>query len=149
MSPISQSLSETEAIVRDFLNTIELSQTASVVALEGDLGAGKTTFTQIAGKVLGVEENMHSPTFVIMKVYEIDFKRFKKFIHIDAYRLEKDEELLHLGWEEMLRDPENLIFIEWPERVRNIIPQDSIKVLFKHVSEEVREIALEVDKFKS
>lgn len=128
---------------QELLNKIEPREKATVVALQGELGAGKTTFTQEAGKILGIEENMHSPTFVIMKVYKIDFKGLKKFIHIDAYRLEKEAELLHLGWEELLKGKENLIFIEWPEKVSGLIPSDAKKIYFKHVDENSREIKYE------
>jgi tRNA threonylcarbamoyladenosine biosynthesis protein TsaE len=124
----------------DFLKTLIPSERATVVALQGELGAGKTTFAQEVGKLLGVTENMHSPTFVIMKVYEIAWQGFKNLIHIDAYRLEKDEELLHLGWEEMLAEKENLILIEWPENVPNLIPSSARKISFKHVDENSREI---------
>ncbi|MFZ2484514.1 MAG: tRNA (adenosine(37)-N6)-threonylcarbamoyltransferase complex ATPase subunit type 1 TsaE [Minisyncoccia bacterium] len=112
---------------------------ATVVALQGDLGSGKTYFAQNLGKVFGVQENMPSPTFVIMKSYNIDpaktgqgWHRFKKLIHIDAYRLEKEEELTHLGWEELIKDPENFILIEWPERVEGLIPKDAKRIHFKH-----------------
>jgi len=118
-----------------------------VVALRGELGAGKTTFTQKVGEILGVAENMHSPTFVIMKIYNIDFREFKNFIHIDAYRIEKDSELLHLGWEEIISEPENLVFIEWPENVPGLIPENAKRISFKHVDENTREIS--VDKFES
>ena len=127
----------------ELLNSLKYSgPTAVVVALHGDLGAGKTTFTQAVGKLLGINENMQSPTFVIMKVYEIDFKGFKNFIHIDAYRIEKDSELLHLGWKEMISEPENLIFIEWPENVSALIPENSIKINFEHVDVNTRKIWL-------
>lgn len=105
---------------------------ATVIALQGDLGSGKTHFAQNFGKVLGVEENMPSPTFVIMKNYNINSWGFKKLIHIDAYRLEKEEELINLGWNEMVKDPENIILIEWPERVPNLIPKDAKRIVFKH-----------------
>ncbi len=105
---------------------------ATVVALQGELGSGKTYFAQQFGKVLGVEENMASPTFVIMKSYNINWKGFKKLIHIDAYRLEKEQELIHLGWEELIKDPENFILVEWPERVEGLIPKDAKRIHFKH-----------------
>jgi tRNA threonylcarbamoyladenosine biosynthesis protein TsaE len=112
---------------------------ATVIGLEGELGAGKTYFAQIFGKVLGVKENMPSPTFIIMKSYNIDPAKagrvgagFKKLIHIDAYRLEKDEELLNLGWNDLIEDPENLILIEWPEKVEGIMPKDATRLHFKH-----------------
>ena len=91
---------------------------------------------------MGVVENMHSPTFVIMKIYEIDFKGFKNFIHVDAYRLERDSELLHLGWEEIVSEPENLVFIEWPENVPGAIPISARKIAFKFIDEGAREIEI-------
>lgn len=129
--------------VMEFLNTIEQKDRAVVVSLQGDLGAGKTTFAQEVGKILGVRENMHSPTFVIMKVYGIDWKGFKKLIHIDAYRLEKEEELAHLGWGEIVKVPENLVLIEWPEKVPSLIPTDARKISFKFVDENTRDINYE------
>lgn len=113
-----------------------------VVALQGDLGAGKTAFAQEIGKILGVVDQMQSPTFVIEKIYAINFKGFKRLIHIDAYRLEKDSELLHLGWEEITKEPENLIFLEWPENVSGVIPADAKRVLFKFVDETTRAIEI-------
>jgi len=142
MSFTSKTLKETEAIARDFLETLAPSPIATVVALEGDLGAGKTAFTKAVGEILGVEENMHSPTFVIMKVYGIDFKGFRKLIHIDAYRIEKESELLHLGWEEMIKERENLIFIEWPSNVPNLIPAEARKISLKFIDEGTREIKI-------
>lgn len=126
---------------QEFLNSLTPGTSATVAALQGDLGAGKTTFTQEVGKTLGVVENMHSPTFVIEKIYNIDFKGFKKLIHIDAYRIEKESELIHLGWNEIIQESTNLIFIEWPERVPGLIPNDAKRILFKHVDENTREIS--------
>jgi len=140
---ISHNLEETHKIAEDFLSQIRKGERGLVVALQGDLGAGKTTFTQEVGKILGVEENMHSPTFVIEKIYNIDWQGFKKFIHIDAYRLEKDSELLHLGWEEIIKEPENLIFIEWPENVSSLIPHEAKKIYLKFIDENTREINYE------
>ena len=140
MKYLSKSAEETSKIAKDFLDAIQVSQEATVVALQGDLGAGKTAFAQEVGKILGVVENMHSPTFVIEKIYQIDFKNFKRLIHIDAYRLEKDSELLHLGWEEIIKEPENLVLIEWPENVAGIIPADAKRIYFKFIDETTREI---------
>ncbi|MEK7662104.1 MAG: tRNA (adenosine(37)-N6)-threonylcarbamoyltransferase complex ATPase subunit type 1 TsaE [Patescibacteria group bacterium] len=107
---------------------------ATVIALQGELGSGKTYFAQQFGKVLGVEENMPSPTFVIMKMYDIDWRGFKKLVHIDAYRLEKEEELLNLGWKKIAEDPENIILIEWPENIPGLIPKEARRIQFKHES---------------
>ena len=143
MKYLSKSPEETNKIASVFLDTLESQDQATVVALEGELGAGETTFTQEVGKILGVAENMQSPTFVIEKIYSIDWKEFKNLIHIDAYRLEKDSELLHLGWEEVTKEPENLIFLEWPENVAGIIPTSAKKIYFKFIDDTTREISYE------
>ncbi len=143
MKYTSKSLEETSNVARICLDSIQPNtKKATVVALQGDLGAGKTTFTQEVGQILGVAENILSPTFVIEKIYAIDWRGFKNFIHIDAYRIEKDSELLHLGWEEIISEPENLIFIEWPENVAKIIPDDAKKISFKFIDEDTRDIEL-------
>lgn len=141
MKHISKSTQDTHKIAQEFLNTIKGGQKAAVVALQGDLGAGKTAFTQEVGKILGVRENVHSPTFVIEKIYAIEWGGFKNLIHIDAYRLEKDSELLHLGWEEITKEPENLIFIEWPENVSSVIPENAKRISFKFIDDVTREIS--------
>lgn len=144
MRYLSKSPKETNDIARDFLDTLNhTGNSCVVIALEGELGAGKTAFAQEVGKILGVAENMHSPTFVIEKIYQISFKNFKRLIHIDAYRLEKDSELLHLGWNEIIKESENLILIEWPENVAGIIPTDAKRILFKFIDETTREINYE------
>lgn len=116
------------------------SDTAAVVALHGDLGAGKTTFTQEFARTLGVKENVISPTFVIMKSYEITDPVFKHLIHIDAYRLEKSEELLKLGLQKLLEDKTNLIIIEWPELVPDCIPENACHLTLTHEDEETRTV---------
>ena len=116
--------------------------TATVIGLQGELGSGKPYFVKNLAKMMGIAEHVVSPTFVIMKMYDIDpstssgqaWHRFKKLIHIDAYRLEKEEELLNLGWEKLLADQENLVLIEWPEKVEGIMPKDSKRIHFKHES---------------
>ena len=140
MKYVSKSTEETNKVASNFLNTLEIGNAATVVALQGDLGAGKTAFAQEVGKILGVEENLRSPTFVIEKIYKIDCNGFKNLIHIDAYRLEKESELLHLGWQELISELENLVLIEWPERVSGIIPSHAKKINFRFIDEATREI---------
>ena len=132
----STSLEETRNIAEDFAtNILPTEDKAVVVGLYGNLGAGKTTFVQALAKAFGLEENITSPTFVIEKIYELKDKKFIHFIHIDAYRLEKSEELLHLGWNDIVSDPKNLILIEWPEKVADIMPKH-IKVSLKTLENE-------------
>jgi tRNA threonylcarbamoyladenosine biosynthesis protein TsaE len=115
---------------------------ATILALSGDLGAGKTTITKEIANILGVKENVISPTFVIMKIYQIKNKVFKNLIHIDAYRLDKSEELLKIGWEEISKNKENLIIIEWPERVPDCLPVDIYRIDLEHRDENTRLIKL-------
>jgi tRNA threonylcarbamoyladenosine biosynthesis protein TsaE len=134
------SLGDTTALAEQFIKSLTPQRTATIVGLHGDLGSGKTTFTQAVAKVLGITETVTSPTFVIEKLYSLSHADFKKLIHIDAYRLESGKELLHLGWQEIADDPKNLIFIEWPERVADILPKDMKKIEFTFVDETTREI---------
>ena len=147
MKILSKSLQDTEKTAKEFLEKISRSlgrpqgKAALVVGLFGDLGSGKTTFVQILGRDLDIKEVMTSPTFVLEKIYLLNGEKgFKKLIHIDAYRLESGKELLNLGIEEILKDPGNLILIEWPERVADVLPKDLLKVSFKFIKEFEREI---------
>lgn len=140
---ISKNLKDTEKIALDLLHKIHPhASKATVVALSGELGSGKTTFAKAFAQGLGIkEEDVTSPTFVIMKMYELGGRNhFKKFIHIDAYRLEKAEEIEKLGWHEMLLDHGNLILVEWPENISKVLPQDAVKVEFTFLDENTREI---------
>lgn len=103
---------------------------ATVVALSGDLGAGKTTFVQAAAKAFAIEEPVKSPTFIIMQAFMIEpaVRGFSRLVHIDAYRLKEAHELEVLGWRELIADPEALIFIEWPEQVPGVLPAGAMRV---------------------
>lgn len=144
MKIISKSVSDTEKIAEDFVKKLSLGfyNTALVVGLYGDLGSGKTTFTQFIAKIFNIKEDITSPTYVIEKIYDIDTQNFKKLIHIDVYRLNSAKELLVLDWEKTVSDPRNIIFIEWPERVEEILPENHLKINFKFVSENEREIEI-------
>lgn len=120
-SHVSHSLEETAEIASNWLQDITEKYSgadeALVVGLSGHLGAGKTAFVKAVASKLGVKEEITSPTFVIMKIYEIKNPNWQRLIHIDAYRLEKREELEVLQWEKLIADKHNLIIIEWPEKV--------------------------------
>ncbi|MEQ1561378.1 MAG: tRNA (adenosine(37)-N6)-threonylcarbamoyltransferase complex ATPase subunit type 1 TsaE [Nitrospira sp.] len=136
MKYYSNNLEETGKIAKDFASTlVGFTDRATVVGLSGNLGAGKTTFTQALAKAFGVTETVNSPTFVIEKIYDLENQKFEKLIHIDAYRLESSSELLHLGWKEIISDPKNIILIEWPEKVADIMPEH-IKINLKNLEDE-------------
>lgn len=113
---------------------------ATILAFSGDLGAGKTTLTKEIAKNFKVKKEIISPTFVIMKIYDIEDDTWKKLIHIDAYRFEKGEDLSVLGWSDIIENKENIIIIEWPEMVENHIPDWAIKISLSHKDEDTRVI---------
>lgn len=123
MKYLSNSLEETQKIADDFIMSLSPKSKALVVGLSGNLGAGKTAFTKCVAKSLGVNETVTSPTFVIEKIYELKDQKFSHLIHIDAYRLNSSKELLNLGWQKIISDPQNIILIEWPEVVSDIMPE--------------------------
>lgn len=150
MEYISKGLDDTQKIAGDFANSLKPKmEGATVVGLYGELGSGKTTFMKYLAESFGVGETVQSPTFVIMKIYELVASskqivaRFKHLIHIDAYRIEKEEEMVMLGWREIISDPKNLICVEWPERVAGIMPEHT-KIIFHHIDESSRKIILEL-----
>lgn len=153
---VSKSEEETWKIAEDFAGKISLEGRlqgrAKVIGLYGELGAGKTSFMKGVAKYFGINETIQSPTFVIEKIYELSSTNyppasnceasragnlpttiFSHLIHIDAYRIEKSNEMLNLGWSEIISDPHNLIFIEWPERIADIMPEHT-KIMFEHIS---------------
>lgn len=123
---------------RHFVHALRPSARASVVALSGPLGAGKTTFVQGIARALGIDEQVTSPTFVIMKIYDLENQSFEKLIHMDAYRLKGAHHLKVLGWDELLQNPKHLICVEWPEKVEGAIPKDAIQVTLSYSDDDTR-----------
>jgi tRNA threonylcarbamoyladenosine biosynthesis protein TsaE len=130
------------AVCELFENIKQLNGSTVVVGLVGDLGAGKTTLSKIVAKLLGVQNDVVSPTFNIMKIYNTTDEIFKKFIHIDAYRIDPNnfEEVESLKNNLKLNDspggyfnmPNTLIFIEWPQNIKSILPIDTHYVEIGH-----------------
>jgi tRNA threonylcarbamoyladenosine biosynthesis protein TsaE len=102
-----------------------------IIALEGDLGAGKTTFIQYLAKALGIKNSITSPTFVLMKIYQIKNKEAKEknLVHVDCYRLDDPQELFYLGLEEYLNNPSTIVAIEWADKIKNYL-KDFSKVIW-------------------
>ena len=133
---ITKNFKETQKFGREFAkNILSLPKrhSALVLGLSGNLGGGKTTFLQGLAKGLGIKEKILSPTFVIMK-------KFKNFYHIDCYRLKNSKDILDLGWEQIIHDPKNIVAIEWPEKVKTLLPKDTILIKFKFINQDTREI---------
>ncbi len=145
MSKVSKNTSETAALAASLVRRVAEcppSGKACVIALSGELGTGKTSFTQGVAEALGITETVSSPTFVIEKIYKIPHGPFERLVHIDAYRLNNERELEVLGWEKIVTDPTNLIVIEWPERVAGLIPPEAFRVTLQHLEENTRSVSL-------
>lgn len=146
MTIFSRSAAETKKIASILAREItrsKTSATAFVIALSGDLGAGKTTFAQGFAKALGVENRILSPTFVLMKIYNLQLTTrtrtpcaYKYLVHIDCYRIGSPKDLISLGIKNILRDKDAIILIEWPERIRRLIPERALLVRFRHGKKE-------------
>lgn len=140
---ISKSVGQTQKLANQIAKKILANtpgQGAFVLALRGDLGSGKTTFTQGLSKGLGVKNKVNSPTFVILKRFKIQGAKFKNFYHIDCYRLNESEEILELGWLEIVTNPQNIIAIEWPEKIKKFLPKEAIYLNLKFIDKNQREI---------
>lgn len=113
---------------------------ATVFALVGDLGAGKTTFSKTFFKELGVKQHVQSPTFSIINSYEISFGEYEKVFHIDTYRIEHIKELEVLHIDEILSNPKHIVVIEWADKIKAHIPQDAVWMYFEHNTLETRKV---------
>lgn len=134
---------------------------AVILGLQGDLGSGKTTFLQGFAKGLGISEKILSPTFVILKRFPIKRKnratavarpssqriegcgsKFTDFYHIDCYRVKNEKDILNLDWRKIVENPENIVAIEWPEKIQKILPKNTISIKFEFIDNKKREIML-------
>lgn len=115
-----------------------LLQHGDLICLQGDLGAGKTTFVQGLAKGWGSLDPVSSPTFIIVNIYRRpdDCQLF----HMDAYRLESAPEAAELDLDEMLA--QGSLLVEWPERVRSILPENRMWISFEYVAEENRQLVI-------
>lgn len=138
MEFISTSEAKTIGLAEKIAKTAKGGQ---VYALFGDLGSGKTTFVKGFAEGLGVVKTITSPTFVIMKLYATTLKI--KLAHLDCYRLKDATDAESLGVSEIINDKNYLLIIEWPERIKEILPKDHIKIVFEYLDEKRRKITTE------
>jgi tRNA threonylcarbamoyladenosine biosynthesis protein TsaE len=133
---------ETKQIGKDLASKLNGGE---VITLEGDLGAGKTTFVKGLAEGLGVKKEITSPTFTLMNVYELtaNSHKLKTLVHIDTYRLKNEQELLNIGVEDYLGTPETITVIEWPEKVAELLRNKNIiEIKIEHVAEAERRIII-------
>ena len=138
-----ENLDELYSWVHKLVTKLQQKNHAIIIQLSGDVGAGKTTLAQSLGRNLGVSESITSPTFVIQKEYEINkHMEFEKLIHIDAYRLNSKEDLEYLGWEDNIKNPKNIIIIEWPEIVSGIAMPEAISIALEINKDHTRTLTI-------
>lgn len=111
---------------------------ATVIALQGDLGAGKTTFVQALGRRLGVNEPITSPTFTILKSYETTDPDFQTLLHMDAYRIDDELELGPLRFAELMATQKALFCIEWPEKITGALTAPHLTLQLTVIDENTR-----------
>jgi len=154
---ITSSANQTKKLAEKIAQKIikkRLESDAFVIGLKGDLGGGKTTFVQGFARGLGVKEKILSPTFVIMKKYgvrstkkrrrrtsEIQTSDFRLYLyHFDCYRIKNPKEILGLGFKEIISNPENIVVIEWADKIKKIMPKNTLWLNFEFINESARKI---------
>ncbi len=132
----SSSVNETKKIAKQIAK--KYLKNSRVFTLSGELGVGKTTFVQGFAQALGIKDKVISPTFVIIREHKL--KDSKMLYHVDLYRL---EDTSNIGLEEMLKDPNSIVLVEWSEKLRQQLPKETTKISIKKISENGREILVE------
>lgn len=130
---------ETEQIAEDLAKKI---LPKSIVCLYGDLGAGKTTFARGFARGLGVEGNVNSPTFTLIRQYGIENGEIQTLYHIDLYRLENNRSIKEIGIDDVFSDPNVIVLIEWAERLGDLLPTKRIDITLTYLTDESREITI-------
>lgn len=136
----ARSLEHTQVIANDLGAVL---RPGDIVKLIGEMGAGKTTFVRMLAQSFGIAQNaVSSPTFVIMNIYQ-NSEDQPPLAHMDCYRLGDESELDALGWDQIIGS-EAIILIEWPDRIENSIPKDTLTVRIDHVDEHTRHFTFEI-----
>ncbi len=141
---ITQSAEETKQVASELLSRLNGT---NILLLYGDLGSGKTTFSQGIGEALGISQRMVSPTFLLVRKYDVqpngkENMSFHSLYHIDLYRVGGDDQLDELGIFDFIQNPSNLVVIEWAERMGTRIPLKRIDVKFETLEGEQRVISI-------
>jgi tRNA threonylcarbamoyladenosine biosynthesis protein TsaE len=134
---ITKAAEETENLAKEFSREIK---PGAVIALHGDLGAGKTVFSRGFARGLGITESVSSPTYTIIQEYKLPGGQW--FYHLDLYRIQDSAAALAFGADEYIQEKTSISLLEWAERIPSLLPPDTIHVRIKHLSENEREITI-------
>ena len=146
---ITKNFEETQKLGEELAGEIK---DGTVVALYGDLGSGKTTFVQGFAKGLGINKRLISPTYIILRTYKIKLKtknlklktsvqEVKNFYHVDLYRIQNGEDIREIGLDEIIENGNDIVAIEWAEKLGYLLPKKRIDIYFKS-QDDTREITI-------
>lgn len=148
---ITNNFEETQKLGEEFARSHLARLKCTLIALYGDLGSGKTTFVQGLAKGLGIKRRVISPTFIMVRSYELKsqkhnskFKSFgqRTFFHIDLYRVKSEQDIEGLGLEEIIKDAQNIVAIEWAEKMGDLLPRKRWDIHFEHLDRDKRRISI-------
>jgi tRNA threonylcarbamoyladenosine biosynthesis protein TsaE len=146
---VSKSAESTKSFAKNLARKIRVGD---ILALYGPLGAGKTTFVQGLAAGLGYKDRVFSPTFIFVRPYQISNQesvirnqkdKIKTLYHIDLYRVEEETDLKTIGLEEFLTEDATVSVIEWPEKIENKLPAETIKIKIEVIGENERRIKVD------
>lgn len=133
MEIVTDSAQKTKEFAKVFSKKLKLGD---IVALYGDLGSGKTTFVQGLAEGLKIKKRILSPSFVFIRQYPLPERGLVNFYHVDLYRIENGKNIRGLGLEEIFRNKNNIVVIEWADKLGKFLPSRRIEINFKYGSHE-------------
>jgi tRNA threonylcarbamoyladenosine biosynthesis protein TsaE len=141
MSQLTSSAKQTFNLAKNFAKKLGGGE---VIGLIGELGAGKTVFVKGLATGLGIKKNITSPTFVLMKIYPVTNFKFQisNFVHIDAYRIKNEKDVLSIGAEEYFNQLNTVTVIEWADKIKKILPLNAVIITLKNKGKNTRQITI-------
>lgn len=140
MEIITKSEKETQEFAKNFAQSLNFGD---VLALTGELGSGKTAFAKGIAAAIGIKDHITSPTFVILKNYEIkNYKlKIKNLVHIDCYRINGIDDAESIGLNEYFESKDNVVIIEWAENIQSILPKRTKHIKLENLGADKRKIS--------
>lgn len=133
---VTNSFEETRGMGKELGRTLRGGE---FIALYGDLGGGKTTFVQGLTLGIGIKRRITSPTFIIIRSYKIESKMF---YHIDLYRIQTTTDLKGIGIQDVIKDKNSIIVVEWAEKMKHFLPEKRFDIFFEYLDENKRKIKI-------
>lgn len=147
MEQITDQAMATQQAAGQIINDLTRNRPANaagtlVLALVGELGSGKTTFVQGLAQKLGVKEKILSPTFVLLRRFEINWRGFRNLYHLDCYRLSGVADLVGLDFSNIVNEAGNLVVIEWADKIKDVLLESAVRINFEHLGGDKRKISV-------